>query len=251
MRWTIPNILTVLRLIAAPGLLLVYELLPRPWSDWVALFLFVAAALTDYFDGILARRWKQISAFGRMLDPIADKAMTIIALLMLSVLLNGGNRGFFIAEQDVSLFGLVRFHMPQIAVFGDWLILAPAVMILFREVFISGLREFIGADKGSLAVTRLAKWKTAAQMLAITVLFTNLLFEHYFVINSFAMERDFVRDVLAGREADMFGLRWKYAGYIWSFNIGVVLIWGAGIVTLVTGYDYFRKALPYLKEDEQ
>jgi len=249
MRWTLPNTLTVLRLIAAPSLLAVYEAFPRPLSDWLALILFVGAALTDYFDGVLARRWKQVSAFGQMLDPIADKAMTIIALVMLAILLNGGNRGFFIAEQTLDVFGLTTLAIPQIAIFGDWVFLVPAIAIIFREIFISGLREFLGVNTGKLKVTRLAKWKTAVQMLAVSVLFAHLLFEHYFVINSFAMERDFVRAVLNGQEADMFGLRWKYAGYIWGFNLGALLMWAAGILTLATGLDYFRKALPFLQEE--
>jgi len=87
MKFNLPNVLTILRLVAAPTLVLVYLVLPRPWADWTALVLFVSAAMTDYLDGLLARRWMQVTAFGKMLDPIADKAMTIIALVMLTVLL--------------------------------------------------------------------------------------------------------------------------------------------------------------------
>jgi len=222
MRWNLPNILTVLRLLAAPLLVAVYELLPRPGADWVALGLFLLAATTDYLDGFLARRWKQESAFGKMLDPIADKAMTIMALVMLAILLG-----------------------------GTTLYVVPAMIIIFREIFISGLREFLGGKSEGLAVTRLAKWKTMVQMVAISVLFAHLLFEHYFGILSFAMERDFVRDVLNGVEDDLFGLRWKYSGYVWSYNIGIILLWLAALLTAVTGLDYFRKALPFLREEDE
>lgn len=220
MRWTLPNTLTVLRLLAAPALVAVYEVFPRPYADWLALILFLTAALTDYFDGFLARRWKQVSNFGKMLDPIADKAMTIIALVMLAILLG-----------------------------GTTLYVLPAMAIIFREVFISGLREFLGARSEGLAVTRLAKWKTAVQMIAVTVLFAHLLAEHYFVILSFAMEQEFVVRILEGLEDDIFGLRWKYAAYVWSYNIGIILLWLAALLTVVTGLDYYRKSLPFLAED--
>src|SRR5690606_16889536 len=103
----------------------------RPWADWYALALFVTAALTDFVDGYLARLWKQESRFGAMLDPIADKAMVIIALLVIT-----GFSGM-----------------------NPWILL-PTTLILFREVFVSGLREFLGATAGLLQVTQLAKWKT-------------------------------------------------------------------------------------------
>ena len=83
MRWTLPNILTVLRLLAAPGVAVMFLYFARPWADWFALVLFALAAATDWFDGYLARAWKQESKFGAMLDPIADKAMVVIALLVI------------------------------------------------------------------------------------------------------------------------------------------------------------------------
>ena len=142
MKWTIPNILTVLRLMAAPGVALMFLYFHRPAADWLALALFVSAAVTDFFDGYLARLWKQESKFGAMLDPIADKAMVVIALVIIT-----GYSGM-----------------------NPWLIL-PVTVILFREVFISGLREYLGAKSSILAVSKLAKWKTTAQMVAISVLF--------------------------------------------------------------------------------
>jgi CDP-diacylglycerol--glycerol-3-phosphate 3-phosphatidyltransferase len=138
--WTVPNLLTLGRLIAAPCVLLAFALAPRPAADWIALVLFIAAALTDWLDGKLARAWNQQSGFGRMLDPIADKAMTLIALS--------------------ALLGL---HGPQF-----WLA-APVAVIVLRETAVAGLREYLrGAE--IVSVTNLAKWKTAAQLGAIAVL---------------------------------------------------------------------------------
>lgn len=220
MRMTIPNILTILRLLAAPGIAVMFLYFTRPWADWFALILFVLAAITDWFDGYLARLWKQESRFGAMLDPIADKAMVVIALLVVT-----GFSGM-----------------------NPWILL-PATIILFREVFVSGLREFLGASAGTLQVTKLAKWKTTAQMVALAVLFSQGLFEHFFVMQSYGMDVNLVDDILAGREEDIFGLRWKADGAIWSWWCGVVLLWIAALLTLQTGYDYFRKALPYLKDE--
>ena len=222
MQWNLPNILTVLRLLAAPALVAVYEVFAHPYSDWLGLGLFVFAALTDYFDGLLARRWKQVSAFGRMLDPIADKAMTILALVMLALLM--GSQTLFVL---------------------------PAMAIIFREIFISGLREFLAADASSLAVTRLAKWKTAVQMVAVAVLFGHLIFEHYFVVQTFAMASADVADVLDGKQPDPGGLVWKYYGYVYSYVSGIALIWLAALLTVITGLDYFRKSLPYLQDDSK
>ena len=220
MTWTIPNILTVLRLLAAPGVVVMFLYFTRPWADLFALVLFVLAAITDWFDGYLARAWKQESKFGTMLDPIADKAMVVIALLVIT--------GFL---------GM-----------NPWILL-PATVIIFREVFVSGLREFLGSSAGLLKVTNLAKWKTTAQMVAISVLFANGVFVHYFGMHSFGMDDALVRDILAGIEEDFVGLRWKFHGMVWSFWIGVTLLWFAAFLTLVTGWDYFRKSIPYLRDE--
>jgi len=170
--WNIPNILTTFRMFAAPAVVLVFLCLARPYADWAALILFVGAAITDYFDGYLARKWNQQSAFGTMLDPIADKAMVILAFLAI-----------------VGLYGLT------------WLIAIPATVILLREVFVSGLREFLGDNASKLAVT----------------------------------------------EEDLVGLKWNYLGTYYSYWVGVVLLWIAGVLTLITGLDYLRKAMPFLK----
>lgn len=193
MTWTFPNILTVLRLLAAPGVAVMFLYFQRPWADWFALSLFVGAAVTDWFDGYLARLWKQTTKFGTMLDPIADKAMVVIALAVI------------LGYSSMS----------------PWLVL-PATVILFREVFVSGLREFLGDVAGALKVTRLAKWKTTFQMVAIAVLFAQGVFEHYF-------GKDTPGDILLG-------------------HAGLWLLWIAAVMTLASGADYFRKALPFLKD---
>lgn len=219
MTWTIPNILTVLRLAAAPGVAIMFLYFARPWADWFALVLFVIAAVTDWFDGYLARLWKQESKFGAMLDPIADKAMVIIALVVIT--------GF--SGMD------------------PWILL-PTTLIVFRETFVSGLREFLGDTAGTLKVTWLAKWKTAVQMTAIAVLFSTGAFETYFAMSTDGMDENTILAVFEDVISDDHGLIWKYYGAVWSWWVGVALLWLAMILTVLTGWDYFRKALPYLKD---
>lgn len=195
MIWTVPNILTVIRLLAAPGVAVMFLYFDRPYADWFALLLFVSAALTDWLDGYLARSWRQETRMGAMLDPIADKAMVVIALMV------------------------IVGYSPMSA----WLVL-PATVILFREVFVSGLREFLGDTAGTLKVTKLAKWKTTAQMVAIATLFAQGVFKHYFGMSTDAMI------------------------YIWY--AGLWLLWIAAVLTAITGIDYLLKALPFLKDDD-
>jgi CDP-diacylglycerol--glycerol-3-phosphate 3-phosphatidyltransferase len=228
MRWNLPNILTLVRLIAAPMVGLVFLLLPRPFSDWVALILFMSASLTDYLDGLLARKWGQETRFGAMLDPIADKAMVVIALAVL-----------------LALYG-VDFASGSLALKPVFLI--PILIILFREIFVSGLREFLGADAKELKVTKLAKWKTTVQMFAIGLLFCWGLFAHYLWALSIGMDAALIEAIMAGTVADEFNLRWILAGYQWSELLGIALLWLAALLTAVTGWDYFRKARPYLTE---
>lgn len=219
MIWTLPNILTLLRLLAAPGVAIMFLYFTRPYADWLALILFLSAAITDWFDGYLARLWKQETKLGAMLDPIADKAMVVIALMVI------------VGYSSMS----------------PWLVL-PATFILFREVFVSGLREFLGDTAGTLKVTRLAKWKTTAQMVAISVLFLQGLFEHYLGMSAYGMDQAMVDGIMLGEIEDLQGLRWKFAGMEWSGWIGLLLLWVAAILTLVTGAEYLRKALPHLRE---
>jgi len=219
MKWNLPNILTLLRLLAAPGLAVMFLYFTRPYADWFALILFVLAAVTDWFDGYLARAWKQETKLGAMLDPIADKAMVVIALMV-----------------------IIAFSS-----WSAWLVL-PATVILFREVFVSGLREYLGDVAGTLKVTQLAKWKTTAQMIAIAVLFSQGVFEHYLGMSVFGMDEGMVQAILIGEVADEMGLNWKLAGMEWSGFIGLWLLWLAATLTAITGYDYLMKALPHLKE---
>ncbi|AUM73134.1 CDP-diacylglycerol--glycerol-3-phosphate 3-phosphatidyltransferase [Paracoccus jeotgali] len=204
MQWNVPNILTIMRLLAAPGVPVMFLYFHRPWADWAALTLFLLAAITDWFDGYLARAWNQQSHFGAAMDPIADKAMVVIALVVIT-----GYSGM-----------------------NPWLIL-PATLILFREVFVSGLRESLGDRATQLAVTRVAKWKTTTQMVAISVLFlgTGLAFvEHG-------------RPPRVGETALPGGTTWADLATF----AGLVLIWLAAGLTAWTGWDYFRKAMPFLR----
>ncbi|MBT4999316.1 MAG: CDP-diacylglycerol--glycerol-3-phosphate 3-phosphatidyltransferase [Tateyamaria sp.] len=218
MTWNIPNILTTMRLLAAPLVAVTFLYFTRPFADIFAVTLFIGAAITDWFDGYLARAWGQQTKLGKMLDPIADKAMVIIALMV-----------------------IIGFSS-----WSPWLVL-PTTVILFREVFVAGLREFLGDTADTLKVTQLAKWKTTLQMVAIAVLFSQGVFEHYFGMSVWGMDADMVRAILIGEEPDLQGLWWKFFGAEWAGLIGLWLLWIAAGLTLLTGFDYFRKALPYLK----
>jgi len=219
MRLTLPNLLTLGRLFAAPSVAVVFLVLPRPFADGVALVLFVAAALTDWLDGYLARQMGQITKLGTMLDPIADKAMVVIALALI-----------------VALSGL-----------SGWVLL-PAAAILFREVFVSGLREYLGDTAGTLAVTKLAKWKTAVQMTAIAVLLLSGIFAEQVLRIAYGLDETTLDGILTGVEEDVVGLGaldfWAQATWL----LGLVLLWLAAVLTVVTGWDYFRKARPHLQD---
>lgn len=220
MQWTIPNILTVARLIAAPGVAVMFLYFHRPWADWLALTLFVGAAVTDWFDGYLARLWKQESKFGAMLDPIADKAMVVIAIMVIT-----GYNGM-----------------------NPWLIL-PATVILFREVFVGGLREYLGTTSGTLKVTRLAKWKTTAQIIAIAVLFLGTGLEYLNGVALRGMTLDEYNVLVSQGEADPVRacVKWGCASY--ANLVGIGLLWAAALLTAVTGWEYFAKSRPHLQEE--
>ncbi len=205
MHWTLPNILTLLRLIAAPLVPLMFFCFNRPDADFAALALFLIAAVTDWFDGYIARAWGQESRFGAAMDPIADKAMVVIALVVIT-----GYSGM-----------------------NPWLIL-PATVILFREVFVAGLREFLGANASKLKVTKIAKWKTTFQMVAIAVLFLGTGLKYY----------EIGHPPLVGET----GLPWSDSWSDLATQFGLLLIWIAAVLTAYTGWDYFSKALPYLRE---
>ncbi len=220
MRWTLPNSLTVLRLVAAPAFALSYVVFDRPTADIVAVVLFIFAALTDFFDGYFARLWKQESRFGAMLDPIADKAMVITALAIL-----------------VGLSELNAF------------ILIPATIILFREVFVSGLREFLGDQSKALKVTKLAKWKTTVQMVAIPVLLVAVGLEEQFISLANTMEPTAFNEAMLGGD-DPQHLRVMSDLRDYAVYAGVALIWIAALLTAVTGWDYYAKARVFLVEPE-
>lgn len=219
MRMTLPNILTLFRLLAAPGVVLAFLLLPRPIADWTAFALFVAASVTDYVDGYLARRLGQISQIGTMLDPIADKAMVLIALLALAVW----------------------------SPLAHWAAL-PGAIILFREVFVSGLREFLGDVAGTLKVTKLAKWKTTIQMVAIALLLAQGAFNTNLGMAIFGMDRAMIEAILTGQADDPTGLRTTMTLAQWGGYIGIALLWAAALLTAITGWDYFTKARKHLGE---
>ena len=189
--FNLPNMLTYARILAVPVIVLCFylELRPRPTDTarWVAFGLFAAASVTDYFDGYLARMWKQTSNIGRMLDPIADQLLVSAVLLLLAW------------DRTIDKWSL-------------W----AAIIILLREVLVSGLREYLAELKVSVPVTRLAKWKTTIQMFAIGFL-------------------------LAGPAGDKL---WPYIT-----EVGITLLWVSALVTLYTGYDYFRAGLKHIVEE--
>ena len=191
--FNLPNMLTYARILAVPMVGLCFFLDGRLQSSdfarWTALAIFIAASLTDYLDGYLARAWQQTSNIGRMLDPIADKLLVATCLLLLA------------ADTDQTIAG--------------WSLWA-AIIILCREILVSGLRAYLAALKVSVPVTQLAKWKTAIQMVAIAFL-------------------------LLGPAGD------KMVPY-WT-QIGIFLLWVSAIVTLYTGYDYFRAGAKHIMDE--
>lgn len=187
----LPNLLTISRIAAIP-LLVLLAALRTPWGDAGACAVFAIAAITDYFDGKIARERKLISAFGRMLDPIADKLLVGSALMLLAGL------------ERLSPLGLL-----------------PAIVILLREILVSGLREFLAGLSVGLPVTRLAKWKTGMQMAALGTL-------------------------LAGDT----GARALGLGFLPVSMIGEAMLWAAAVLTLVTGWDYLRAGLRHAEEQD-
>jgi cardiolipin synthase len=188
--FNLPNMLTYARILAVPAIVLCFYLegrvRPTDWWRWAAFWLFVAASVTDYLDGYIARIWKQTSNIGKMLDPIADKLLVSAVLLLLAF------------DRTID----------------KWTLWA-AIIILCREILVSGLREYLAALKVSVPVTQLAKWKTALQLIAVGFL-------------------------LAGPAGD------KILPY--TTDIGIGLLWLSAIVTLYTGYDYFRAGMKHFED---
>jgi cardiolipin synthase len=181
----LPNLLTLSRIAVIPLMVATFYL-PDGYSQWLACGLFAAAGMTDYLDGHFARRWQQQSEIGRFLDPIADKLLVGAALFMLAA--------------------FVRISHSAIL---------PALVILSREILVSGLREYLAGLRVRVPVSRLAKWKTGIQMTAI----------------GFLLVGDAGPAILPVQD------------------IGEVLLWVAALLTLVTGYDYLHAGLPHMTEE--
>jgi cardiolipin synthase len=184
---SLPNLLTLSRILIIPVLVALF-FLPGPEAKWAAVILFAAAGITDYFDGYFARTRRQVSALGRFLDPVADKLLVAAVILLLV---------FFRRITEWTIF--------------------PALVILCREILVSGLREFLAGLRVRVPVSRLAKWKTAIQMVAI----------------GFLIVGDASPDAIPALE------------------IGSVGLWIAAVLTLVTGYDYLRAGLKYMTGPER
>lgn len=182
----LPNVLTYARIVAVPALAACLFFLEFPVARWAALILFVVACFTDWLDGYLARAWQQQSELGRMLDPIADKLLVGATLLML------------VYDRTISGYSI-------------W----AALIILCREILVSGLREFLAELNVKIHVTELAKWKTTVQMVALGVL-------------------------LAGPALDVW-----YPG---TTDVGMVFLWIAALLTLWTGYDYLKASIQHAVE---
>jgi CDP-diacylglycerol---glycerol-3-phosphate 3-phosphatidyltransferase len=187
----LPNLLTYARIAAVPAVVacLYWQDVPQhgEWLRWLALSIFITAGVTDFLDGYFARKWGEQSTFGQMLDPIADKLLVASSLLMLAF--DGTVRGFHI-----------------------W----AAVVILCREILVSGLREYLAQLNVRVQVTQLAKWKTTLQLIAIGFL-------------------------LAGDAGDVI---------LPVFTpTGLALLWLSALLTLYTGWDYFRAGMRHLIDD--
>ena len=191
MKIKIPNILTIGRIILVPVFVFAF-FLPGIYGDLLPLFIFILASFTDFLDGLLARLFKEESKLGTMLDPIADKIIVATALVLL------------VMNETIRNYEVIA-----------------AIIILTREILISGLREFLANVKVSVPVSGLAKIKTFIQMLAIAILLTGesgnkiINFEDYN-----------------------------------ARSIGIILLWLSAFITLYTGYDYVRKGIDYAIDEE-
>ena len=180
---TLPNLLTLSRILAVP--LLVGFLWWPAWAAGyaIAFALYCLMGITDYFDGYLARSKGTVSKLGIFLDPIADKIMVASVVLML------------VATRDISGWSLIA-----------------GIIILLREIAVSGLREFLAQLQVSMPVSSLAKWKTTLQLVSLGGL------------------------ILAG----------AVPGWPWIQTVSIAALWGAAVLTLITGWDYLRAGLKYM-----
>lgn len=181
--YNLPNLLTISRIAVIP-LVFMSVYFDCCFYTYFAGILFIAASITDYYDGKLARARGEVSAFGRLLDPIADKLVVAAALVV-----------------------ILAKHMVEPITF------IPVFVILCRELLVSGLREFLREVNVGLPVTRLAKWKTGFQMTALAMIF--------------------------------------FKGWLFWGTLGEILLWVAGVLTFITGYQYFEKTLEYIRAENQ
>ena len=185
---TLPNLLTLSRILAVP--ILVFLLWKPSWFDYAITFvLYCLVGITDYFDGYLARAQGTVSRLGMFLDPIADKIMVASVIVML------------VARPPVDSDPIIH----------DWHLI-PALVILLREIIVSGLREFLAGLRISVPVSQLAKWKTTLQLVALGAL------------------------ILAGALP-----HWE-----WVHVVGLASLWAAAALTLVTGWDYLRVGIKHM-----
>ena len=185
---TLPNILTLSRIFAVP--LLVFLLWKPSWFDYAITFgLYCLVGITDYFDGYLARTQGTVSRLGMFLDPIADKIMVAAVIVMLVSSRNSSG------EPIIHSFHIV-----------------PALVILLREIIVSGLREFLAGLQVSVPVSQLAKWKTTLQLVSLGAL------------------------ILGGAVPQ----------FPWVHDVGLISLWAAAVLTLVTGWDYMRVGLKHM-----
>ena len=193
MKLKIPNILTIGRIIIVPIFVLTFYI-PGFFGDLIPFFLFVIASFTDYLDGLLARLFKEESKLGELLDPIADKILVAAALILL--VMNGVIKNYEVVA---------------------------AIIILTREILISGLREFLAKGSITMQVTSLSKLKTFIQMVAIAILLTG----------------ESGNKVINFQDYN-------------AQTIGIILLWFSAFLTLYTGYDYLRKGIDHaINEDNK
>ena len=192
MKLKIPNILTIGRIILVPIFILTFYL-PGALGDWIPFFIFLLASFTDFLDGLLARLYKEESKLGELLDPIADKIIVATALILL------------VTEGTIINYEVVA-----------------AIIILTREILISGLREFLAKGKIILPVSNLAKAKTFLQMFSISILLTG----------------DTGNKIINFQDYN-------------AQTIGIILLWLSSFLTLYTGYDYLRKGIDHAISEDQ
>ena len=189
----IPNILTIGRILVVPVFVVTF-FLPGFFGDLIPFFLFVFASFTDYLDGLLARLFKEESKLGELLDPIADKILVSAALILL--VMNGTIKNYEVIA---------------------------AIIILTREILVSGLREFLAKTSVTLPVTSLTKLKTFLQMLSIAILLT-------------------------GESGNKIMNFQDYNAQ----TVGIILLWLSAFLTLYTGYDYVAKGIDHaINEDNK